>query len=279
MDHRTSAHGPGVGGDRTVDGAMPDASRARRGTIRRRRTSPETMHNACATGGYMNDVEHARSSPGRRAAGPSRAAGLAVIMALILGGCVSAGSSAGAPTPAVTPAPPVAVTSEPPSPSATNAPAPTPSAPSGGPAATAACASPGDSVQACRRASAAPAPAATPAATHAATRTPAPTATPTPGTATSSVSVTQADNGTTLHLAVGQQFLLDLGSSEDWAVTVANQDVVSRVIGVLVVKGAQGIYAARASGTTVLSAIGSPHCTSGVCPLFRIAFKVTITVD
>ncbi len=235
----------------------------------------------------MNDVEHARSSPGRRAAGPSRAAGLAVIMALILGGCVSAGSSAGAPTPAVTPAPPVAVTSEPPSPSATTAPAPTPSAPSGGPgggpAATAACASPGDSVQACRRASAAPAPAATPAvtpaATHAATRTPAPTATPTPGTATSSVSVTQADNGTTLHLAVGQQFLLDLGSSEDWAVTVSNQDVVSRVIGVLVVKGAQGIYAARASGTTVLSAIGSPHCSSGVCPLFRIAFTVTITVD
>jgi hypothetical protein len=91
--------------------------------------------------------------------------------------------------------------------------------------------------------------------------------------------VTQADNGTTLHLAVGQQFLLDLGSSEDWTVTVANQDVVSRVLGVLVVKGAQGIYAARASGTTVLSAIGSPYCTSGVCPLFRIAFKVTITVD
>jgi hypothetical protein len=122
-------------------------------------------------------------------------------------------------------------------------------------------------------------PAATPAATHTATPTPAPTATPTPGTAASSVSVTQADNGTTLHLAVGQQFLLDLGSSEDWAVTVANQDVVSRVIGVLVVKGAQGIYAARASGTTVLSAIGSPHCTSGVCPLFRIAFTVTISVD
>ena len=91
--------------------------------------------------------------------------------------------------------------------------------------------------------------------------------------------MTQADNGTTLHLAVGQQFLLDLGSSEDWTVSVANQDVVSRVPGVLVVKGAQGIYAARATGTTVLSAIGSPHCTTGVCPLFRIAFTITITVD
>ena len=43
--------------------------------------------------------------------------------------------------------------------------------------------------------------------------------------------------------------------------------------------GAQGIYAARATGTTALSAVGSPHCTSGVCPQYRIAFLLTITVD
>jgi hypothetical protein len=91
--------------------------------------------------------------------------------------------------------------------------------------------------------------------------------------------VTQADNGATLRLVVGQEFLLDLGSSLDWAATVADQDVVSRVIDVLVVQGAQGVYEARAPGTTVLSAIGSPHCSSGICPLFRVAFKVTITVD
>jgi hypothetical protein len=91
--------------------------------------------------------------------------------------------------------------------------------------------------------------------------------------------VTQADNGTTLHLAVGQQFLLDLGSSMDWAVTVADQEIVGRVPGVLVIQGAQGIYEARKTGTTVLSAVGSPHCTSGVCPLYRIAFQLTITVD
>lgn len=91
--------------------------------------------------------------------------------------------------------------------------------------------------------------------------------------------MTQRDNGTTLHLVVGQQLLLDLGSNEDWTVTIANQDVVARVPGVLVVKGAQGLYAARAKGTTDLDAIGSPHCTTGVCPLYRIAFKVTITVN
>jgi hypothetical protein len=91
--------------------------------------------------------------------------------------------------------------------------------------------------------------------------------------------VTLADNGTMLRLAVGQEFLFDLGSSLDWAATVADQDIVSRVIGVLVVQGAQGIYEARAPGTTVLSAIGSPICSSGICPLYRVAFKVTITVD
>jgi hypothetical protein len=94
----------------------------------------------------------------------------------------------------------------------------------------------------------------------------------------SSLIVTQADNGTTLHLVVGQQFLLDLGSSVDWAVTVADQGVVARVPGVLVIVGAQGIYAARATGTTTLSAIGSPHCTSGACPQYRIAFHLTVTV-
>lgn len=43
--------------------------------------------------------------------------------------------------------------------------------------------------------------------------------------------------------------------------------------------GAQGIYAAQATGTTILSAVGSPHCTSGVCPQYRIAFHLTITVN
>jgi len=90
--------------------------------------------------------------------------------------------------------------------------------------------------------------------------------------------VTAADDGTTLHLAIGQQFLLDLGPSMDWAVTVADPNIVARVPGVLVIKGAQGIYVARTSGTTLLSAVGSPQCTSGACPLFRRAFRITIAV-
>jgi hypothetical protein len=91
--------------------------------------------------------------------------------------------------------------------------------------------------------------------------------------------VTAADNGTILRLAVGQQFLLNLGSAADWAVTVADQQIVQRVIGVLVIRGAQGIYEARTAGTTSLSAVGSPPCTSGICPLYRLGFRVTITVS
>jgi hypothetical protein len=91
--------------------------------------------------------------------------------------------------------------------------------------------------------------------------------------------VTQADNGTTLHLAVGQRFLVDLGSTVDWSVAVAaDQGIVGRVRGILVIRGAQGVYAALAPGTTILSAIGSPVCSSGACPQFRIAFSVTIVV-
>jgi hypothetical protein len=91
--------------------------------------------------------------------------------------------------------------------------------------------------------------------------------------------VTIANDGTTLHLAVGQQFTLNLGNGEDWMVKVADEQVVQHVTGVPLPAGAQGIYEARKPGATVLSAVGSPHCTSGVCPLFRLAFSVAITVS
>jgi hypothetical protein len=91
--------------------------------------------------------------------------------------------------------------------------------------------------------------------------------------------VTIANDGTTLHLAVGQQFTLSLGNGEDWMVKVADEQVVQHVAGVALPAGAQGIYEARKPGATVLSAVGSPHCTSGVCPLFRLVFSVAITVS
>lgn len=121
-----------------------------------------------------------------------------------------------------------------------------------------------------------PRPTATPLPRPTATATPASPATQ-PGAG--ALVVTLADNGTTLHLSVGQQLLVDLGSTVDWSVAIADQGIVGRVPGVLVIRGAQGIYAALAPGTTVLSAIGIPVCSSGACPQFRIAFSITIVVS
>jgi len=167
---------------------------------------------------------------------------------LVLGGCVGAESPSGGGGLVASPPPSSSIL--PPAPSAVATPVATPAVTT--PAVT------------------------TPAVTTAPTRTPLPS----PGQpAAASLVVTAADNGTTLHLAVGQQFLLDLGSAVDWAVTVADQRVVRRVIGVLVIRGAQGIYEARTAGTTLLSAVGSPPCPSaGACPLFRLEFRLVIVV-
>ena len=99
-----------------------------------------------------------------------------------------------------------------------------------------------------------------------------PAATPRP-------TVNTADNGTTLHLALGQRFLLDLGSAAEWTVTVADPRIVGRVSGVPVIRGAQAIYVARTRGTTLLRAVRSQPCPSGACrPPSRLWFRLTITV-
>ena len=87
-----------------------------------------------------------------------------------------------------------------------------------------------------------------------------------------------SDNGSTLHLAVGRRFLLDLGDSLIWAVTVADPAVVAAVPGATVGLGSQGLYEARAPGSTTVSAVGSAPCSSGPCPLFRVGFRITVVV-
>ena len=43
--------------------------------------------------------------------------------------------------------------------------------------------------------------------------------------------------------------------------------------------GVQGVYMAKAPGTTTLGAIGRPVCTPGsICPQYRIAFTLTVHV-
>jgi hypothetical protein len=78
---------------------------------------------------------------------------------------------------------------------------------------------------------------------------------------------------------VGQRFILDLGTGNEWTVKVADPAIVAPVTGATLAPGEQGVFVAKAHGTTVLNAVGAPVCPPGTtCPMFRIAFSLTIAV-
>ncbi len=111
---------------------------------------------------------------------------------------------------------------------------------------------------------------------------PAVTATPAPTQPSSQArSVTLADNNQTIQLHTGERFLLDLGTGYDWTVNVANPSIVSRVVNVLVIQGAQGIYEAKQPGTTTLTATGDPPCRKATppCALPSRIFQIHIVVQ
>lgn len=110
---------------------------------------------------------------------------------------------------------------------------------------------------------------------------PAATATPTtPQPPSQTRSVTLADNGQTIQLHTGERFLLNIGPGYIWTVNVADSSIISRVVNVLVIQGAQGIYEAKQPGTTTLTATGDPPCRQAnpPCGVPSRIFRVQITV-
>jgi hypothetical protein len=93
--------------------------------------------------------------------------------------------------------------------------------------------------------------------------------------------VTLADNGKTIHMKVGQSFLLKLGETYDWSITVSDQNVISRVKNIAVIRGAQGVYDAIAKGNAILSAVGDPQCRTATpaCSSPSVMFSVTLIVN
>ncbi len=63
--------------------------------------------------------------------------------------------------------------------------------------------------------------------------------------------ITLEDNQKTFSLHVGERFLLKLGEIYNWEVTLSDPGVVSRVINIMVVRGAQGVYEAHKTGRAV----------------------------
>lgn len=92
--------------------------------------------------------------------------------------------------------------------------------------------------------------------------------------------ITLDDQGKTLSLTVGDSFLLKLGDQYTWDVTISDQNVVSRVKNIAVVRGAQGVYNTTQSGTVTLSAAGDPPCRQSQppCAMPSIQFMITIVV-
>jgi hypothetical protein len=92
--------------------------------------------------------------------------------------------------------------------------------------------------------------------------------------------VTLDNDGQTIRLHIGDSFLLKLGEGYDWTVTIDDQTVVSRVMNVMVVRGAQGLYQAKRTGQTMLMATGDPPCRQSQPPcampsrLFRLQIVV-----
>ena len=94
--------------------------------------------------------------------------------------------------------------------------------------------------------------------------------------------ITLADNGETFTLHPGDSFLLNLGEDTfDWAVNIDNQNVLSRVKGVMVIRGAQGIYEANSMGQALVTATGNPLCRNSVpaCEMPSIMFRITVIVQ
>ncbi len=93
--------------------------------------------------------------------------------------------------------------------------------------------------------------------------------------------VTQENNNQTIELKAGESFLLKLGEEHNWNIEIDNNDVVSRVKNIAVIRGAQGVYEAKMPGSATLSVVGEPLCREEVLPCGAptILFKIQINVS
>jgi hypothetical protein len=101
---------------------------------------------------------------------------------------------------------------------------------------------------------------------------------PAGGSTPGDLTVTPADEGKSITLAVGQRFLLSLGEGYDWIVIIDNQNVVSRVIGVLTVRGSQGLFEAHQTGPATLTATGDPLCRQSQPPCGQPSILLNVKI-
>jgi hypothetical protein len=93
--------------------------------------------------------------------------------------------------------------------------------------------------------------------------------------------ITLEDNGKSIDIKKGERFLLKLGSTWNWNVQIDNQTVASRVVNIMVVKDAQGVYEVHNAGNATITGVGDPWChtSSPPCEIHSILFKANIIVS
>ncbi len=111
------------------------------------------------------------------------------------------------------------------------------------------------------------------------TSTPASPTTPTNPTQPARLTVKLADDGKTLTLQVGDQFLLDLDTNYVWQVTVSDTSIVNHVPNTGG-KDNQGLFATYRQGSATLTANGTPLCYNTVprCLMPSRSFSLRINI-
>lgn len=102
----------------------------------------------------------------------------------------------------------------------------------------------------------------------------------------SPLTVTSDDNGRTVELHSGQQFVLTLGNIYQWTVRIEDETVVAPAPDVPIILTAVGAFEAHRPGRTVLTASGELFCGLADPPCLGIDpttprdrfFRVTIEV-
>ena len=72
--------------------------------------------------------------------------------------------------------------------------------------------------------------------------------------------------------------LIQLGTDLNWTVTISDPEVLARVPGITIVRGAQGLYVARQAGQATISAVGDPPCRNSTPPCMAPSVLVAVTV-
>ena len=95
------------------------------------------------------------------------------------------------------------------------------------------------------------------------------------------LTITRADQGKTINLAVGQQFLVNLGGDYGWQVNFDELKHIVAVPTLLPILGAQGIFQPVAVGRTSFKAKGEPTCNKDQppCAGTTVQFEVTIAIE